>query len=201
MQIDINQLKGKHVYLEFFQPEHAETIRPLAKDERIWAFTKRFLLDDTYDASFDAYISTALDKNAMGGQQVFVIRQSSDNAMIGMTRLYEITPKDKRATIGYTWYIPSVWGKIHNKECKLLLLQLVFEDWAFNRVEFRVAHQNIRSQKAVEKIGALKEGLLRKYGYRNDGSLYDSFVFSIISDEWPDRKEKLLQLMADNENQ
>ena len=106
-----------------------------------------------------------------------MIRQSSDNAMIGMTRLYEITPKDKRATIGYTWYIPSVWGKIHNKECKLLLLQLVFEDWAFNRVEFRVAHQNIRSQKAVEKIRALKEGLLSKYGYRNDGSIIRLFCF------------------------
>jgi N-acetyltransferase len=201
MHIDLNKLRGRYVYLEFLQPNDIEIIRPLAKDERIWEFTKRFSIDDKYDAAFDAYISTALDKNAMGGQQVFIIRQSSDNAIIGMTRLYEITPPDKRATIGYTWYVPLVWGKVHNKECKFLLLQLVFEEWAFNRVEFRVAHQNIRSQKAVEKIGALKEGVLRKYGYRSDGSLHDAFVFSIINDEWPSKKEKLLQLMAENENQ
>ena len=201
MQIDINKLRGKHVYLELLAPEHVPTLRPLAKDDRIWEFTKRFAADDTFDAAFDAYIKTALDTNAMNGQQVFTIRQSSDNAIIGMTRLYEISVADKRVMIGYTWYIPSIWKKIHNKECKLLLLQFVFEEWGFNRVAFTVAHQNIRSQKAVEKIGGVREGLLRKYGYRNDGSLYDQVVFSIISDEWPQKKEKLLQLIAENENQ
>ena len=115
-----------------------------------------------------------------------------------MTRLYEISEKDKSATIGYTWYITSVWGKVHNKECKLLLLQFIFEKWKFMRVELRVAHQNIRSQKAVEKIGGVKEGLLRKHGYRNDGSIKHDFVYSIIDDEWTGVKESLLQLIADS---
>ena len=136
----------------------------------------------------------------MGGQQSFVIRQVKDDAVIGMTRLYEISEKDKLATIGYTWYIPSVWGGVHNKECKLLLLQYIFESLQFNRAELRVAHQNIRSQKAVEKIGGIKEGVLRKHGYRNDGSLKNTVIYSIIDDEWPVAKEKLVQLIAESEN-
>jgi RimJ/RimL family protein N-acetyltransferase len=113
-----------------------------------------------------------------------------------MTRMYFVDSKDKRLEIGHTWYIPAVWGKVYNKECKLLLLQYVFETLGFNRVEFRVAHQNIRSQKAVEKIGGVKEGVLRKFAIRNDGVRRDTVVFSIIDDEWPEKKEKLLQLIA-----
>jgi len=120
--------------------------------------------------------------------------------MIGMTRLYEINPKEKTVLIGYTWYIPSIWAKVHNKECKLLLLEYIFEDLKFNRAELRVAHQNIRSQKAVEKIGAVKEGVLRKHGYRNDGSIRHTVVYSVINDEWPQTKEKLLSLIIENKN-
>jgi RimJ/RimL family protein N-acetyltransferase len=199
MDIDLSKLKGKYVYLEELSPAHREIIRPLAKDERIWEFTKGLLIDGNYGKMFDAYFDTALDKKAMGGQQAFVIRQVAGDAVIGMTRLYEIIPKDKAAMIGYTWYIPSVWGKVHNKECKLLLLQYIFEEWQFNRAEFRVAHQNLRSQKAVEKIGGVKEGVLRKHGYRNDGAIRHTVIFSIIDDEWPAKKENLQQLIAENE--
>jgi len=200
MNIDILRLRGRHVYLEMLLPGHRDIIRPLARDERIWEFNKMLLIDENYDKMFDAYFNMALDKLVMGGQQSFVIRQVTDNSVIGMTRLYEISEKDKLATIGYTWYVPSVWGKIHNKECKLLLLQYIFETLQFNRAELRVAHQNIRSQKAVEKIGGVKEGLLRKHGYRNDGSLKHTFIYSIIDEEWPGAKEKLLQLIAAIEN-
>ena len=200
MNIDILRLRGRHVYLEMLLPGHRDIIRKLARDERIWEFNKMLLIDENYDKMFDAYFNMALDKLVMGGQQSFVIRQVTDNSVIGMTRLYEISEKDKLATIGYTWYVPSVWGKIHNKECKLLLLQYIFETLQFNRAELRVAHQNIRSQKAVEKIGGVKEGLLRKHGYRNDGSLKHTVIYSIIDEEWPGAKEKLLQLIAAIEN-
>ncbi|HEY2722183.1 MAG TPA: GNAT family protein, partial [Chitinophagaceae bacterium] len=106
----------------------------------------------------------------------------------------------KTATIGYTWYVPSVWGKVYNKECNLLMLGYVFEELHFNRVELRVAHQNVRSQKAVEKIGGVKEGILRKHGYRNDGSPTHTVIYSIIDDEWPQTKEKLLTLIAEGKN-
>ena len=200
MMIDISKLRGRHVYLELLLPDHRDIIRQLASDERIWEFNKMLLIDENYDKMFDAYFDMALDKQVMGGQQSFVIRQVKDDAVIGMTRLYEISEKDKLATIGYTWYIPSVWGRVYNKECKLLLLQYIFETLQFNRAELRVAHQNIRSQKAVEKIGGIKEGILRKHGYRSDGSLKHTVIYSIIDEEWPVVKEKLLQLITESEN-
>ena len=198
MTIDTSQLEGKHVYLELLSPGHREIIRPIARDERIWEFNKMLLVNERYDRMYDDYFDTAMNKEAMGGQQSFVIRSTRDQAIIGMTRLYEINQRDKSATIGYTWYIPSVWGKVHNKECKLLLLQFIFEQLKFMRAELRVAHQNIRSQKAVEKIGGVKEGVLRKHGYRNDGSIRHDVIYSIIDDEWESVKENLLQLIADS---
>ena len=198
MEIDYSKLRGKWVYLEEMKEQHREPLRQLAKDERIWEFTKGILLD-RYDEMFDAYCDLALDKNAQLGQESFIIRQSSDDAIIGMTRFYQIIPKDKKLMIGYTWYLPVVWGKLHNKECKLLLLQYVFDIMKFNRVEFQVAGQNVRSQKAVEKIGGIKEGVQRKAGYRGDGSIRDTVIFGIIDDEWPQTKEKLLQMLAEKQ--
>ena len=200
MDIDLSKLKGKHIYLELLQSGHKETLRDLAKDERIWEGNRGFILNETFDEQFDNYYSTALDNNAMSGQQTFVMRKTSDDVIIGMTRFLNIDKKDKRLEIGYTWYIPAVWGKVYNKECKLLLLQYTFEELNFNWAQFNVAGQNIRSQKAVEKIGGVKEGVLRRYGYRNDGSLKDNVIFSIINDEWPVKKEKLIQLITENEN-
>ena len=200
MDIDLSKLKGKYIYLELLQPNNKETLRDLAKDERIWEGNRGFILNETFDDQFDNYFATALDNSAMGGQRTFVMHKVSDDSIIGMTRFLTIDKKEKRLEIGYTWYIPAVWGKVYNKECKLLLLQYTFEELNFNRAQFNVAGQNIRSQKAVEKIGGVKEGVLRKYGYRNDGSLKDNVIFSIINDEWPVKKEKLLQLITENEN-
>ena len=117
-----------------------------------------------------------------------------------MTRFLNIDKKEKRLEIGGTWYVAEVWGKVYNKECKFLLLKYTFEELYFNRAQFNIAGQNIRSQKAVEKIGGVKEGVLRKHRYRNDGSLRDTVIFNIINDEWPVKKEKLLQLIIENEN-
>jgi N-acetyltransferase len=200
MNIDVSKLKGRHVYLEKLAEKHKETLRHLAKDERIWEGNRGFIINETFDQQFDKYFSTAMDNDAMGVQQAFVIYSTMSPDPIGMTRLLNIDAREKRLEIGYTWYLPAVWGKVYNKECKLLLLQYTFEEWHFNRAQFNVAGQNIRSQKAVEKIGGIKEGVLRRHGYRNDGSPKDTVIFSIIIDEWPVQKEKLRQLIAANEN-
>jgi RimJ/RimL family protein N-acetyltransferase len=199
MEIDISLLKGEHVYLEFLLPEHIEALRALAKDDRIWEFTKTLLIDEQYNQRFDDYISLALDRNALEKQVAFIIRRKTDNVIIGMTRYYGVDEKNKRLNIGYTWYIPSVWGKVYNKECKLILLTYAFEELDFNRVGFEVAHQNLRSQKAVIKIGAIKEGELRKYALRPDGAFRNTVVFSIINDEWPEKKERLQQIIVGSE--
>ncbi len=191
--IEVALLKGAHVYLQLLHEEHAARLKVLARDERLWEFTKTLLVNDSFDTQFDAYIAAALDPRNTGAQVSFVIRSVHDNAIIGMTRYYKVEPAQKRLSIGYTWYVPSVWGQVHNKECKLLLLQYAFETLGYQRVEFEVAHQNIRSQKAVEKIGGVKEALLRKHGLHADGTLRHTFVFSIIDDEWPAVKNGLRQ--------
>ena len=192
---DPRALRGKTIFLEPLSPDDKETLRSLAKDERIWEYTRTLMIDPGYDKQFEEYFELAI-RLPDTGNQAFVIRLIDDNAIIGMTRAYMIDHKEKRLEIGHTWYIPSVWGKVYNKECKLLLLQTIFEQLHFHRVEFRVALQNIRSQRAVEKIGAVKEGVLRKHAIRNDGSRRDTVVFSIIDDEWPETKNKLLALIA-----
>lgn len=195
MQIDAALLKGRHVYLEPLQKAHVPVLKALAKNERLWEFTKTLLINNSFDEQFDKYIQAAFDSRNTGGQASFVIRKSIDDTIIGMTRYYGIEPSHKRLSIGYTWYVPEVWGGKENKECKLLLLQYAFETLGFQRVQFDVAHQNIRSQKAVEKIGGIKEAVLRKHGLHADGTVRDTVVFSIIDDEWPGKKEALLQLI------
>ncbi|HEY4064589.1 MAG TPA: GNAT family protein [Puia sp.] len=188
-------LKGNHVFLTFLTEEDREPLRQLARDPRLWEFTKTLLINDQYDLQFDVYFNDALALTCIG-EQAFVIRDTKDDHILGMTRLFSIERKNKKLEIGHTWYIPAVWGKAHNKECKLLLLQYVLETLQFNRVQFRVAHQNLRSQKAVTKIGGVKEGVLRRDGIRNDGSRRDTVIFSIITDEWPEKKAGLLRLLS-----
>jgi RimJ/RimL family protein N-acetyltransferase len=187
-------LKGCYVYLQFLTEAHREVLRPLAKDERIWEFTKMLLLNETYDQQFDNYFNEALSLAAKG-DQAFVIVAAAGDRVIGMTRAYDFDRRVKKITIGYTWYLPEVWGLAHNKECKLLLMGYVFDKLGLERVDFKVAGQNIRSQKAVEKIGGVREGTLRRYSLRNDGTPADTVFFSILGDEWPEKKERLIGMV------
>jgi len=194
-QIDVSKLRGTYVYLEHLHPDHVARLKVLAKDSRLWEYTKTLLVNETFDDQFDKYIGAALDTGNTGGQSSFVIFSTDTDEIIGSTRFYRMEPAHKRLSIGYTWYVPQVWGQPHNKECKLLLLQYAFETLGYQRVEFEVAHQNLRSQKAVEKLGAVKEAVLRKHGLHADGTLRDTVVYSIVDDEWPSVKKNLLALL------
>ena len=191
---DLNLLRGRQVHLEFLTPAHRNILRPLARDERIWEFTKTLLITETYDQQFDKYFDEALSFAARGDQAFAIV--AADGRVIGMTRAYDIDRKVKKVTIGHTWYVPKVWGKGHNKECKLLLLKYIFDILGLARVDFKVASQNIRSQKAVATIGAVKEGVLRRFTLRNDGSPTDTVIFSILDDEWPESKRRLQEMVA-----
>jgi RimJ/RimL family protein N-acetyltransferase len=192
---DLPLLKGPDVYLRFLAQTDREPLRRLARDERLWEFTKTLLIDPTYDEQFDKYFNEALAVASPGGQP-FTIHATGDDSLLGMTRVYDVDLKVKKATIGFTWYIPAVWGKIHNKQCKLLLLQYLFEKRGLMRVDFKVASQNIRSQRAVMKIGGVHEGTLRRFTMRNDGTPSDTFVFSILAEEWPAKKPTLISISS-----
>lgn len=192
--IDLSKLQGRHVKLELLNQTHVPELRQLARNPRIWEYTKTLIVDGSYNAQFDRYIATAFDERNTGMQVSFVMRDAVNGNIMGMTRYYRIEPGMKRLAIGYTWYVPEYWGKVHNKECKLMLLQYAFETLGYQRVEFEVAHHNERSQKAVKKIGGVQEAILRKHGLHADGSIRHTVVFSIIDDEWEETKAKLLQL-------
>jgi RimJ/RimL family protein N-acetyltransferase len=194
IDIDLSKLQGRHVTLELLEEAHVPGLRALARDPRIWEYTKTLLVNDSYDDQFDKYIATAFDERNTGMQVSFVMRDAVQGNIMGMTRYYRIEPSMKRLAIGYTWYVPEYWGRVHNKECKLLLLQYAFETLGYQRVEFEVAHQNERSQKAVRKIGGVQEAVLRKHGLHADGTIRHTIVFSIIDDEWPETKAKLLSI-------
>jgi RimJ/RimL family protein N-acetyltransferase len=189
------ELYNPWIQLRFLTEGHREILRPLAKDERIWEYTKTLQLTDDYDQQFDKYFGEALSFAAAGGQ-AYAIVDAGTGEIIGMTRLYDVDHRVKKATIGHTWYVPGVWGKVHNKACKLLLLTYCFETLGLRRIDFKVAGHNIRSQKAVVKIGATPEGVLRRYSLRNDGTLTDTHFFSILGEEWPDRKTRLQEMIG-----
>ncbi|HXB07458.1 MAG TPA: GNAT family protein [Puia sp.] len=191
----MTELQNSWIHLRFLTEQHRETLRPLARDERIWEYTKTLLLTDTYDRQFDTYFGEALATAATGGQ-AYAIGDAVTQDIIGMTRVYDIDHRSKKATIGHTWYTPSVWGKVHNKACKLLLLEYLFDTLQFHRVAFTVKSQNVRSQKAVEKIGGTREGILRRFEIRNDGIPSDQHVFSILGEEWPEKKQRLKEMVA-----
>lgn len=195
MEIDFSALKGRYIYLEQLNEGHVETLRTLAYDRRLWEYTRTLLINDSFDEQFKRYMANAFNPDFGGLQTSFVMRDAQTGEVMGMTRYYKLDTAHKRVSIGYTWYAPAYWGKVHNKECKLLLLQYAFETLGYQRVEFEVAHQNIRSQKAVTKIGAVKEGVLRKHGLMADGTVRNTVVFSIINDEWPGKKQHLLTLI------
>lgn len=192
---ELYRLRGKYVRLEFLTEGHREQLRPLAKDERIWEYTKTLLITDTYHQQFDKYFNQAL-AFATRGEQAFAILASGSDRPIGMTRAYDVDRRVKKVTIGHTWYIPEVWGKAHNKECKLLLLQYIFETLGFERTDFKVAGENLRSQRALEKIGGVREGVLRRFTLRNDGTPTDTVYFSILGSEWPEKKQRLLAMLG-----
>ncbi|MFC5069850.1 GNAT family N-acetyltransferase [Flaviflagellibacter deserti] len=176
-------LEGQTIRLEPLDDSHIPGLTEAASDERIWGYSVR---GDTA-----TYLDTARKAMADGEAVSFVVIEKATCRVLGMSRLFEIDATHKRLELGYTWYIPEVWGTRVNPEAKLLLLTHAFEDWGARRVQFKIHHANLRSQAAVKKLGAVQEGVLRAHMIQPDGSRRDSVVLSIIRDEWPAVKARL----------
>lgn len=121
-----------------------------------------------------------------------MVRLEENDRVFGSTSYFGVVAKHKRVEIGSTWYAPDFQGTAVNPECKLLLLGHAFEEWGAMRVQFTTDVNNLRSQGAIEKLGAKFEGKLRNHAIRSDVSMRDSMVFSIIASEWPEVREKPL---------
>jgi RimJ/RimL family protein N-acetyltransferase len=178
-------LDGRYVRLEPLLSSHADAILEAGKGSE-WTWMSK---DLSTKRSVDEWISDALQAQSRGEEYAFVVKYQ--NKVVGSTRYMDIQPKSKGAEIGWTWYTKLVWGTVVNPECKFLLLRHAFEDWGAIRVQLKTDNNNLHSQKAILKLGAKFEGRLRNHRFRRDGSIRDTMMYSITSEEWPIIKEGL----------
>lgn len=180
-------LKGNWVQLEPLNDSHRDDLYAVAQDESIWTYNSSKAFGDRFYRWFDKAVKCLQAEQHLP----FVVRRISDKKLIGSTRYYDINSENHRLTIGYTWYIPEVWGSCVNPECKYLLLKYAFEELQANRVEFVTDSRNSRSRAAIKKIGATEEGILRHHMILEDGFIRDTVIFSITKPEWPTIKLNL----------
>jgi len=181
-------LHGELVDLIPLESSHLEELYEAANDKRIWEFQ---LIDGTDKQKFMSEYADALYQREQGKHYPFVIVQKSTGKFIGSTRLFDLNATHRHLEIGWTWLHPDSWGTSINTECKLLLLTFSFETLKTIRVQLKTSDVNLRSRRAIEKIGARFEGILRKDRIRDNGSIRNSAYYSIIDDEWPAVKQNL----------
>jgi RimJ/RimL family protein N-acetyltransferase len=181
-------LTGKLVSLEPLLLDHAVQLCESAQAEEIWQHT----LDKPRSLELmTAYIERALAEQAKGITVPFAVRHLKDNRLIGSTRYWGIAPWRRGLEIGFTWFDPRYWGTNVNTESKYLLLKHAFEDLGTVRVELQTSTLNARAHKAILRLGAVEEGVLRARIVRPDGTRFDSIFFSILDNEWDSVKQSL----------
>lgn len=182
------ELAGRFVRLEPLAEEHRAGLRAAADDEAIW----RHLTVVGRGPAFGAVFDGALAERAAGRRLPFAVRRLADGALVGSTSFLDPEPRHRRVEIGATWYVPAAWGTAVNPECKLLLMTHAFETLELNRVSFVTDVRNERSQAAIAKLGAVREGVCRAHMVTQGGRVRDSVLFSIIAPDWPAVKERLI---------
>lgn len=178
-------LVGRAVRLEPLELSHSGTLLRAAL-ESDWSWMPK---DLRTMGSIEEWISEALEAQSHGAEYPFVVKRGDE--VVGGTRYMDVQEKNKGAEIGWTWYVKSVWGTAVNPECKFLLLRHAFEDWGAIRVQLKTDINNLHSQHAILKLGARFEGRLRNHRFRRDGSIRDTMMYSITSEEWPEVREEL----------
>jgi RimJ/RimL family protein N-acetyltransferase len=186
-------LVGHGVRLEPLTPAHEAGIRDAASDGRL--FELWFTAVPAPD-QVAAYIAAANEGMAAGHMLPWAVRDVASGDVIGSTRYHDIVPAIDRVEIGYTFYAQRVQRTHVNTACKLLLLTHAFETVGCEVVGLRTDNFNFRSQRAIEGIGAKRDGVIRHHAPRRDGSPRDTYIYSILLDEWPDVKRHLQTRLA-----
>ncbi|MBL0356904.1 MAG: GNAT family N-acetyltransferase [Chitinophagaceae bacterium] len=183
-------LEDEWARLEPLEEKHFELLLPTAMQTSIWEFT----MAKIYSAEdFRKYFDTALEEKKQHRSYPFAIFDKKQQEYLGCTRFGNIDLKNKKVEIGWTWLHPKLHATGFNKHCKFLLLSFCFEKLQLIRVELKTSSLNLRSQKAMLKIGAVKEGTLRRNFINDDGTIRDSVYFSFINEEWPGVKQNIFK--------
>jgi len=181
-------LAGHGVRLEPLRPEHEPELIAAASDGNLWELWYTAVPEP---AQAGAYIATALAGQEAEHMLPWIVREERTGAAVGSTRYHDIVAAIDRVEIGYTWYRQS-WQRSHvNTACKLLLLGHAFDALGCAVVGLRTDNFNFRSQRAIEALGAKKDGVIRHHQARRDGTARDSVMYSILAAEWPDVRRHL----------
>jgi len=186
-------LEGNGIRLEPLSYAHQDALAVAAADGKLWELWYTFV---PKPGETQAYIADALAGQEQGHMLPWAVRELSSDTIIGSTRYNEIVTQIDRVEIGYTWYAAR-WQRSHvNTTCKLLLLAHAFDTLGCKVVGLRTDNFNFRSQRAIEGLGAKKDGVIRHHRIRSDGTVRDSVIYSILVHEWPDVKRHLESRLA-----
>lgn len=176
------------VRLEPLATGHVAGLEGAARDGELWNLR---VTSVPAPGETEAYVEAALKGRDQGHMLPFVVVDIPSGRVIGSTRYHDIVPAVERLEIGYTWYGRS-WQRSHvNTTCKLLLLQHAFETLGAKLVGWRTDNYNFASQRAIERLGARKDGVLRHHAPRRDGTVRDTVMYSLAVGEWPEVKAHL----------
>jgi len=175
-------LRGRRAALEPLTTAHTDALIEAARDGELW---KLWYTSVPTPEKMADNVAFRLDWQARGGMQPFVVRDQGSGKVVGATSYCNVVEAHKRVEIGYTWYAKSAQRSAINTECKLLLLGHAFENLNCMGVEFRTHWVNQQSRRAIERLGAKLDGVLRNHQIQPDGSLRDTCVYSIVAHEWP----------------
>ena len=185
--LDLPTLSSNGITLKPLMLSHATDLMEACQDGELWNINETSVPEP--DKVID-YINTA---DSMPDRQAFVVIDESNGKAIGTTSFHDILPTSKRLEIGYTWYAKSYWRTHVNTTCKLMLLSYIFETLKYQTVGWRTDIDNYRSQQAIERLGAKKDGVIRGNRVRRDGIISDTVMYSVVSSEWPQIKPNLVE--------
>ena len=181
-------LEGHGIRLEPLSPEHLAGLVKAASDGELWNL---WFTSVPEPGTTLTYIEEALKGARDHHMLPWAVRDLSDNEIVGTTRYHDIVPAIDRVEIGYTWYAQRCQRSHVNTTCKLLLLEHAFDQLGCAVVGLRTDNFNVRSQRAIEGIGAKKDGVLRRHQARRDGTVRDTVLYSILKEEWRDVRRHL----------
>ena len=188
MPLSPETLQDEHVVLEPLTLDHVAGLEAAAADGELWNLRVTYVPPP---GAMRAYVETALGMQAKGDSLPFAVRDKRDGAIAGSTRYYDFKPDVPRILIGYTWYGAGRQRTHVNTACKLLLFEHAFDALGCKVVGLRTDNFNLASQRAIERLGAKRDGILRHHQARRDGTVRDSYIYSVLLAEWPDVRRHL----------
>jgi len=186
-------LRGRGLRLEPLALDHETGLREAAADGQLWTLRVTSVPEPE---NTRAYIETALQMRSEGHRMAFAVMDEASGRVLGSSSYHDILPAVKRVEIGYTWYARSVQRTHVNTTAKLLLMTHAFETLGCHVVGWRTDNFNFASQRAIERLGARKDGVIRGHALRRDGTIRDTVMYSMRAGEWPEAKAQLLYLLG-----